>query len=674
MGITFTNFFGGSSKSNNFVINIGTSGNNVFDLDKTYDEGSYSISTASGNNSFDIYAVSASGEYAGYTSTSVLDASKKFNRLVILGLSNNDQASFEYRGKNTFPVEAGSETSAGAYISSVSISSLENIDDTTIITGGNFANDVEVYFIGQSSQETLAKSVAVVSTNQLIVTRPDSFDVDDSPYTIKVVNPGIPTPNGSNLFKLNNSVTAGTDPVWQTSASQVYNLGVLNTINLAASDNENSNINYTIISGSLPDGLTMNSDTGVISGTPSGETEGEQSVFTVRATDAGGNFVDRQFIFTANVAPIWVTTSFDIGDSGEIFSSQPISFQFVANSGVVGGQLSYSLESGSLPSGTDLSSSGLLTGTPNAIETSTFRIRATDEAGLFASREFAINVIPESFSVEYLVIAGGAGGGRYGGGGAGGYINDTRTLSTSTNYSISIGAGGAGDGDEISVPGQNGSNTTALGETAIGGGGGGSYQSASAPGQDGGSGGGGQSENNGSNDIAGGQALQPTSGSGGFGNNGGSGYRNTSDVQGINGGGGGGANAPGVDAALSLGGDGGAGKTSAISGSSTFYAAGGGGATWVGTPGSGGSNIGGDGGRNNEGAGVIAATSGVANTGSGGGAAGNAPAGNGGSGIVILSYPSRFSITLSAGLSGTTTTVGANKVTSITSGTGTVSW
>jgi hypothetical protein len=46
----------------------------------------------------------------------------------------------------------------------------------------------------------------------------------------------------------------------------------------------------------------------------------------------------------------------------------------------------------------------------------------------------------------------------------------------------------------------------------------------------------------------------------------------------------------------------------------------------------------------------------------------------GGSGIVILRYPSANTITIGAGLTGTTATVGANKVTSITAGTGNVSW
>jgi hypothetical protein len=48
--------------------------------------------------------------------------------------------------------------------------------------------------------------------------------------------------------------------------------------------------------------------------------------------------------------------------------------------------------------------------------------------------------------------------------------------------------------------------------------------------------------------------------------------------------------------------------------------------------------------------------------------------GAGGSGVVILRYPNTYTITLGAGLTGTTTTVSTDKVTTITAGSGNVSW
>jgi hypothetical protein len=68
---------------------------------------------------------------------------------------------------------------------------------------------------------------------------------------------------------------------------------------------------------------------------------------------------------------------------------------------------------------------------------------------------------------------------------------------------------------------------------------------------------------------------------------------------------------------------------------------------------------------------------GVANSGNGGdiGLTSNASGLAGGSGVVILRYPiAAGEITIGAGLTGTTATVGANNVTTITAGTGNVSW
>jgi hypothetical protein len=42
--------------------------------------------------------------------------------------------------------------------------------------------------------------------------------------------------------------------------------------------------------------------------------------------------------------------------------------------------------------------------------------------------------------------------------------------------------------------------------------------------------------------------------------------------------------------------------------------------------------------------------------------------------VVIIRYPALFTLTPSAGLTASTTTVGGNKVTTFTAGTGTISW
>ena len=273
--------------------------------------------------------------------------------------------------------------------------------------------------------------------------------------------------------------------------------------------------------------------------------------------------------------------------------------------------------------------------------------------------------------IEYLVIAGG-GSGTYevgGGGGAGGYrssvvgessgggasAESVLTLETGTDYTVTVGAGGATPNQ--SGLGNNGNNSVFASITSIGGGTGGQNNGTSGNqnGTDGGSGGGG----------AGSSPMGV----------GGSGTAN----QGFDGGdattgrgGGGGASAAGQDGQGSNGGDGGDGVSSSITGSAITRAGGGGGGSFDATAGAGGLGGGGNGGTYNP---DVGGQDGTVNTGGGGGAGGNnQPSGSGGSGVVILRYPASVVLSTASGLIGRTTTVGQNKVTQITAGTGTISF
>ena len=258
---------------------------------------------------------------------------------------------------------------------------------------------------------------------------------------------------------------------------------------------------------------------------------------------------------------------------------------------------------------------------------------------------------PTSYSIDFLVIAGGGSGGGYGnggGGGAGGYRTSTQTVSAGTVITVTVGDGGASVTGLLS--GINGSNSSISGSglttiTSAGGGGGGGSPASTAP--SGGSGGGGR------NGYSGGSGNTPST-SPSQGNNGGLGV---STPPAYGGGGGGGAGAVGQDGTSSKGGDGGAGVASSITGSSVTRAGGGGGGTDT-TIGSGGSGGGGNGGTHPSGNG----SAGTANTGSGGGAGEDASnSGAGGKGVVILSVPTASYSATSTG-SPTVTTSGSNTI------------
>jgi len=245
-------------------------------------------------------------------------------------------------------------------------------------------------------------------------------------------------------------------------------------------------------------------------------------------------------------------------------------------------------------------------------------------------------------TVEYLIVAGGGGGGTTyagsqngGGGGAGGVLNGgSYAITPGVAITVTVGAGGTAQ-TYVYTPATNGANSVFGSLTAVYGGRGGGY---SAEGSNGGSGGGS------SDNTPRGLGVAGQGNAGGTGSSGGS-----------NGGGGGGAAAPGQQANGSAypGGDGGAGVCSLITGAPVFYGGGGGGTGQSSTDalrhpsrprargGAGGGGI----------AGFYVATAqntlvgqaGAPNTGGGGGATWvnfEGASGRGGSGVVIIRYPS----------------------------------
>jgi hypothetical protein len=276
---------------------------------------------------------------------------------------------------------------------------------------------------------------------------------------------------------------------------------------------------------------------------------------------------------------------------------------------------------------------------------------------------------PQPYSIDFLVIAGGASGGGAdgGGGGAGGYRTSTQSVNIGTVITVTVGDGGA---STTNTRGNNGSNSSISGSglttiTSTGGGGGGSDEGTPSfvNGLSGGSGGGGGGEGSGATGTGGSGNTPSTSPS--QGNNGGNGFGRTSGsgVTGNeSGGGGGGAGAAGTTSSSSNGTAGGVGTASSITGSSVTRAGGGGGGA-NGTPSTAGA--GGTGGGGSGGASAISTgTAGTANTGGGGGGSGfngGFASGAGGKGVVILSMPlTSFSGTVTG--SPTESTSGSNKI------------
>ena len=304
--------------------------------------------------------------------------------------------------------------------------------------------------------------------------------------------------------------------------------------------------------------------------------------------------------------------------------------------------------------------------------------------------------------VDFLVVAGGGGGGAAGAGAGAGGAGGLRTSFTNTStlnghnetalslfsgvsYDIEVGIpGAAGTGTGYGNDGQVGGNSEFNGIISTGGGFGSAGPTAAGTGGSGGGGAGGYGG-------VGAAAVTSPVTQGYAGGNGLQVYPSPQDS--YAGGGGGGAGSLGLNAfggiANENGGNGGDGlEVNIIGGTGNFYAGGGGGGAGYRDPspngGIGGSSIGGNGGTN-----TVAGGAGQINTGSGGGGGGGLAAGqpgggngqNGGSGgygIVILRYPSSYSVTVGVGLStgvlNGTVSGGTDKYTTFTAGTGTITF
>lgn len=261
----------------------------------------------------------------------------------------------------------------------------ETTTSTITINGTNFAANCIAYVVGTNGVETPANTTTLVSVVEVTAVFP-ALSPANALYDVKIVNP-------SNLYGvLYETLGVNDAPVWSTSAGSLGTFTELDVVSVTvaatdATDSTNSAITYSLVSGSLPTGFSLNSTTGVISGTAVNTATNTTYSFTIGASDSRNTTQTRAFSISINDrSPVWTT-----GTVLPVFTRTVAYSTTVSATEDESGAITYSLVSGSLPTGLTLSSSGTISGTPTSSIDTSFTIRATVTAsGTTADRAFTM--------------------------------------------------------------------------------------------------------------------------------------------------------------------------------------------------------------------------------------------------------------------------------------------
>jgi len=176
-------------------------------------------------------------------------------------------------------------------ITSISPTVIENTQTSVTIAGTNFVSVPTVEAIGSTGAIVRADEVSFSSATSIVA----KFTLPiDGTYFIRVEN------NDGNAVRTSSALLTVSDaPAWTTSAGSLGSNSAASSISYTVAATGATSFAKT--SGTFPGGVSLNTSTGVISGTESGATSETTYSFTITATDAEGQTADRAFSITITV-------------------------------------------------------------------------------------------------------------------------------------------------------------------------------------------------------------------------------------------------------------------------------------------------------------------------------------------------------------------------------------
>ncbi len=244
----------------------------------------------------------------------------------------------------------------------------------------------------KSGDEDYSSARQVVITDGATTTYTIAGLLGDREYTVRI----IPTRAAADDDPLEEMTgmprVLNTEPVFTEAVDpQTYRKNKAVELTLPAAIDGNGTVTYSLTD--LPDGLSFDAETRIISGTPTAVTE--KAIYTVTATDEDGDTGEMSFFITVvgNVAPSFGDASVD---AQSYMRKQAIESLTLPQASGGDGTLTYALAP-DLPDGLTFDAeTRMLSGTPlEAIAETTYTLTATDGDGDAATLMFTLSVMAD---------------------------------------------------------------------------------------------------------------------------------------------------------------------------------------------------------------------------------------------------------------------------------------
>jgi hypothetical protein len=209
---------------------------------------------------------------------------------------------------NVINVNLGNPTITS--ITPTNVDSKDSATTTTFtVTGTNFYTGTTAKLISNSATDISFTTVTRDSNTQLTCVLNNALitaeGVTDEPYDIFVSN-------GIGTTTLTNQVNVDQRPVFVTAAGSLGSVteGGSASFTIEATDPESAGaVRYDVVGGSLPNGLSLDTATGAITGTAGAVGADTTSTFTIQASDVDSNVSLREFSITVNNIVVETFTS-----------------------------------------------------------------------------------------------------------------------------------------------------------------------------------------------------------------------------------------------------------------------------------------------------------------------------------------------------------------------------